>query len=187
MTAKYMDIHSAIIISNIILTVVAGGSIIFFILAGCSIYTILTSGVPWAKTPAGNIKKIFKEISLPKDSLIYDLGAGDGRVLFIMEKLGYRGIGYELSLYPYLKARFKKMISGSAVKFKRQDFFKADLSRANAVFVFLVGKVMDRVGRQLKSELKKGTVVASYGFIIPGWTEEKIIQTKPSLTYVYKI
>lgn len=182
-----MSILTWLIILKIILVIVITGSLIFFFLAACSIYTNLISGVPWAKIPEENISLIFKEINLPPNALIYDLGCGDGRVLFIAEKYGCRATGYELSFYPYLKAWLKKFIFQSAVKLKRRDFFKANLSPADAVFIFLVGKVMGSVGRKLGLELKKGAVAVSYGFPIPGWQTEKVIFTKPSLTYVYKV
>lgn len=182
-----MDIFGAILILKIILAIVITGSLIFFFLAAYSIYTNLTTSVPWAKIPLASLAQIFKEINLPPGSLIYDLGAGDGRVLFLAEKLGFKAVGYELSLYPYLKAQLRKYFSRSSAVFKRQDFFKQDLSHADAVFIFLVGKVMAKVGRKLNSELKSGTMVLSYGFTLPGWLPEKTIFTKPSLTYVYRI
>ena len=182
-----MDILSAIFMLKIILAVALAGGLIFFFLSACSIYTNLTTGVPWAKCPAENIHKIFKEINLSRNARLYDLGSGDGRTLFLAEKLGYRATGYELSFYPYLKTRFRKFIGRSAVTVKRRNFFKENLNQADAVFIFLVGKVMDRLGRKLAAELKKGTVVVSYGFVIPGWRIEKTISTKPSLTYVYRI
>ncbi|MDO8667911.1 MAG: hypothetical protein Q7K35_02305 [bacterium] len=182
-----MGIFSLILILKIVLAIVIIGSLIFFFLAAFSIYTNLTTGVPWAKNSRENFDKIFKEINLPKNFLLYDLGSGDGRALFIAEKYGCRAVGYELSLYPYMKAWFRKVASRSSVILKRKNFFQEDLSRADAVFVFLVGKVMDRVGRKLKTELKKGVIVVSYGFSIPGWSVEKTLATKPSLTYIYKI
>lgn len=182
-----MDIFSVILILKIISAAVIIGGLIFLFFAGWSIYTNLTTGVPWAKISGENINKIFREINLPKNSLIYDLGCGDGRILFIAEKHGLRAVGYELSFYPYIKAWFKKLIFRSQVILKRKNFFKEDLGQADAIFVFLVGKVMDRVGYKLGAELKKGTLVASYCFAIPGWRPQKTILTEPSLTYIYRI
>ena len=172
---------------KIILAVTFVGGIIFLFLAGFSISTNLSTGVPWAKISKANIKIIFREINLPPNSLIYDLGCGDGRVLFAAERQGFRAIGYELSFYPYLKAWWNKLASGSRLTLKRKNFFKENLSPADAVFVFLVGKVMARVGDKLMSELKPGALVISYGFSLPGWENVKIINTKPSQTYVYKL
>jgi SAM-dependent methyltransferase len=162
-----------------------GSVIIFFSL--WSIYTIIKTKVPWAKTPRENLNKIFSEINLPKNSLIYDLGCGDGRTLFLAEKMGYRAVGYELSLYPFLKGALKKIIAKSEIKIKRRNFFKDNLKKADLVFIFLVSAVMEKLGRKLKKELKPGTIVMSYGFKIPDWNADKILDTKPSKTYFYKV
>lgn len=182
-----MSILTWLLILKIILAIVVTGSFVFFFFAVCSIYTNLTTGVPWAKVPKENIDKIFKEISLPKNSLIYDLGCGDGRVLFIAEKLGYRVVGYELSLYPFLKVWLKILIGQSRAEVVRKNFFKENLSQADAVFIFLTGQALIRLERKLKRELKPGATVISYGFAFPDWRLQKTILTKPSLTYVYKV
>ena len=167
------------------MTFFIGILIMFFSL--WSIYTIIKTKVPWAKTPRENLNKIFSEINLPKNSLIYDLGCGDGRTLFLAEKMGYRAVGYELSLYPFLKGLIKKIILKSKIKIKRKNFFGDNLEKANLVFVFLVSAVMEKLGRKLKKELKPGTMIVSYGFKIPNWNAEKILNTKPSKTYFYKV
>lgn len=182
-----MSILTWFLILKIILVIVAVGSFIFIFFAACSIYTNLTTGIPWAKIPKENIDKIFKEIDLPKNSLIYDLGCGDGRVILAAEKFGFRARGLELSLYPYLKAWLKILIGRSRAEVKRQDFYKENLSQADAVFIFLTGQALIRLERKLKYELKPSATIISYGFVLPGWQSHKTIFTKPSLTYVYKI
>jgi len=181
-----MDIFSLLAVLKAIMRVIVIGGSVFLFFAACSIYTNLTTGVPWAKVPRANVYRIFKELGLPADSLVYDLGAGDGRVLFAAESFGWRAVGFELSLYPYVKACLKKIFCRSRIVIKRQDFFKENLSQADAVFIFLAGKTIARVGEKLKLELKKGALIISYGFALPGRQIEKIISTKPSLTYVYK-
>lgn len=181
-----MDILTLLLILKIILAIIMAGSFIFFFFAVCSIYANLTTGVPWAKIPEANILKIFADLNLPKNSLLYDLGAGDGRVILAAEKFGFRARGFELSLYPYLKARLKILISRSRAEVKRQDFLKENLGRADAAFIFLNGRVVLKLSWKLKNELKPGATVVSYGFTLPGWRLQKTIPTEPSLAYVYK-
>jgi SAM-dependent methyltransferase len=158
-------------------------AVVFF--GSAMIYANIATRVPWARIPMANLEQIFVAINLPAGSIVYDLGCGDGRFLFLAEKKGFRAIGYELSFYPYLKAVFARLIRGSKVEIKYQDFFKQDLSHADAVFIFLTASVMDKIGRKLKKELRLGTRVVSYGFIIPGWPTPQILSTAPSKTYVY--
>jgi len=182
-----MSILTWLVILEIILAIVMVGSFVFFFFAACSIYTNLTTGIPWAKIRRENIDKIFKEIKLPKNSLLYDLGAGDGRVILAAEKLGLKARGFELSLYPYLRAWFKIFIGQRRAQIKRQDFFKENLDQADAVFMFLTGRALLKLSQKLKHELKPGAIIISHGFALPGWQSDKTILTKPSLTYVYKV
>lgn len=107
---------------KIIALLVAIASTIFIFFALWSIYTLLTTKVPWVKTPKKNIDIILDEINLPKNSIVYDLGCGDGRFLFRAEKQGHQVAGYELSLYPYLKCLARKKNSGSKAEIKKKIF-----------------------------------------------------------------
>lgn len=149
------------------------------------IYVNITTAVPWARVPQANLEQILAEINLAPGSLLYDLGCGDGRFLFIAEEKGFKAVGYELSLYPYLKTLASKFIKNSRIQIRRQDFFKQDLGAADAVFIFLTGSVMAKIGLKLKQDLKEETKVISYGFLIPGWSVKKILDTHPSKTYIY--
>ncbi len=182
-----MSILTILLLLKIILAVVITGSLIFIFFAACSIYTNLTTGIPWAKISKANILKIFEELDLPRNSLIYDLGAGDGRVILAAEKFGLRAKGFELSPYPYLRALLKIFFSRSRAEINRQDFLKENLSQADAVFVFLTDKILLKLSRKFKRELKPGATVISYGFALPNWRPDRTIFTRPSLTYVYKI
>ncbi|MFA6106053.1 MAG: SAM-dependent methyltransferase [Patescibacteria group bacterium] len=160
--------------------------IIFVIIAFWTAFTIFFTRVPFAPTPKKNFKKIFDELNLRANAEVYDLGCGDGSFLFEAEKLGFQAIGFELSPYPYFLSLIKKFRLNSRVKISRKNFFKENISRADAVFLFLIASIMPRVGLKLKKELKPGTPVVSYGFRIPDWKAIKILDTKPSKTFIYR-
>ncbi|MDD4332869.1 MAG: hypothetical protein PHT51_02045 [Patescibacteria group bacterium] len=171
----------------IIIAIVTGiFMVVYLFFWSWTVITLFKTKVPFARTPEDNIKRIFNEINLPKNSLIYDLGCGDGRVLFLAEKYGYKSIGYELSLYPYLKAKIKKFLIHSQVEIYQKNFLKADLNKADAIFIFLTKKGIADLSQKLKNELKSGTIIISYGFTLPSWKIDKIIDTKPSKFYLYK-
>jgi len=189
-----MYISYFLVILYILLAIIIIFSLIVLFFCLQAIITIIRIKVPFARTPDKNIEQIFtelkkksRELGILSGSLLYDLGCGDGRILFEAEKRGYKSIGYELSLYQYLRGLTRKRLSGSKVKIIRKDFMRQDLSDADVIFTFLVGKVMLRLGEKLKNNLKKGAIVISYGFKIPGWQINKILETKPSLTYIYII
>jgi len=184
-----MNIFYFLIILYILFVIIIIFSLIFLFFLLQAIITIIRTKVPFAKTPDSNIDKILAELkrqNIPPGSRLYDLGCGNGRVLFEAEKHGYKSIGYELSLYQYLRGLIKKKLNRSKVKIIRKDFMRQDISDADVIFTFLVGGVMSRVGEKLKNNLKKGTIVISYGFAITNWKIDKILETKPSLTYIYR-
>lgn len=158
---------------------------VIIILIADMLFINLKTKVPWARIPETNLENILASLKLPQGALVYDLGCGDGRFLFLAEKYGLKAIGYELAYYPYLKALISKFIKGSKVMIENKDFFKADLSEAKAVFIFLTASVMEKIGTKLKQNLKAGTTVISYGFLIPDWPILKTLETKPSRTYIY--
>lgn len=149
------------------------------------IYVNLKTLVPWAKAPIIGLENILVYLNLPVGSLVYDLGCGDGRFLFLAEKYGLKALGYELAFYPYLKAITNKFLKSSKVKIENKDFLKQDLNQADAIFIFLTAAVMKKISEKLKQNLKPGVIIVSYGFEIPGWKIVKTLDTKPSKTYIY--
>lgn len=167
----------------LLLMIVITFVVVFFVIN--LIFVNLKTAVPWAKAPMSGLDDILQALNLPAGSLIYDLGCGDGRFLFLAEGKGLKAIGYELAFYPYLKARAQKFLKNSSVKIENKDFFKQDFSQADAIFIFLTASVMEKIGHKLKKALRPKTIVASYGFEIPGWKTSRVLDTKPSKTYIY--
>lgn len=159
--------------------------IVFILISFWTIATLFFTKVPFARTPEANISKAIAQLNLPANAKFYDLGCGDGKALFLAEKLGYRVTGFELSPYPYFRAIIKKYFTNSKAEIHRSNFFNNNLSQADGVYLFLIKSIMPRVGEKLKKELRPGTPVISYAFQIPGWQAIKILDTSPSKTYIY--
>ena len=72
-----------------------------------------------------------------------------------------------------------------------QNFFKADLSRADIVSCYLFPDVMQDLARKLTHELKPGTTVISFNFNLPGLTPDQVLRPAGSLhsdpIYIYSV
>jgi SAM-dependent methyltransferase len=130
-------------------------------------------GAPWFPTSLANVRKMLTLADVQPDEVVYDLGSGDGRVLFMAaRRFGARAVGIEIDPLRTLWTRTLITILGlqGQVKVVRGDFFNQDLSQANVVTVYLLPKTNVRLMKKLRRELHPGARVVSNTFIFPGWS-----------------
>ena len=61
---------------------------------------------PYYFSAKESTRQILKLAELKKDERLYDMGAGDGRVLRLgLKEFGAQGIGFEISIIPYLLSK----------------------------------------------------------------------------------
>ena len=126
--------------------------------------------VPFVPVPDSILKEIYNLLEIKDDSVVYDLGCGDGRVLFYSARLTpkARYIGIENVAFPLILARVRawwyKKSTGTTIEILNQDFFHKDLSDATHVFTYLYPNVMDDLLQKLDRELKPGTKLVSVTF-----------------------
>lgn len=144
--------------------VIWGGAILLIFAYGF----VLLFGAPYFPSLKPHIKAAFEILDLSKGQVVYDLGCGDGRFLKEAAKRGYKAVGYELNPFVFAYAWLSTRRYGRQVKVRYGNFWKADISKADAVFVFLLDKFMPRLDTKLKTEGKKNLKLASHSFKIPG-------------------
>lgn len=139
---------------------------ILLILIFVSFALIVAVGAPFVPTKKGQLEKLFEHIKLRRGSGLIDLGSGDGRVLALARKQGYKPLGYELNpiLAFYSMLRLGKN-GKNMVKIK--SYWAADISRADMIFIFSAQPYMNRLLKKLENELKPGSIAVSYGFSFP--------------------
>lgn len=137
-------------------------------------WTAITAKVPFVTVPNAILGDIHKALMLKEGSIVYDLGCGDGRILFHLSKFfpKARYIGIENSIFPLVLLRFhnwrKRFSNESQIEIVKQDFFKSDLSNATHIVVYLYPNIMDDLLPKFENELKKGTRLVSVTFKFTG-------------------
>lgn len=117
----------------------------------------LRTRVPFVPTHAGDIEFIVKRLGISTRDVFYDLGSGNGKVVFLVNKLsGATCVGFELSWWTFLFARIKSKVNGqmSKVAFKNKNFFKADWSGANYIYGYLYPPLMGRVEEKFLADCR---------------------------------
>ena len=116
---------------------------------------------------------------------ILDMGSGDGRLVMLLARQGYRADGVELNPILVLRSRRairKAGLSGKATIYW-SSFWKFDMKPYDAVTLFVVKHIMPRLEEKLSAELTPGTTVVSNFFTFPTL---KPVEKQGTL-YAYKI
>jgi tRNA A58 N-methylase Trm61 len=132
----------------------------------------IKSKVPFISIPYPVLPYIFKALNIKKDSIVFDLGCGDGRMLFYSANLEPEAeyIGIENGPLPLFFSRVNmwqnrvKHKTKNKIKIINDDFFKQDLSKATHIFLYLYPNIMDDLLPKFDKELKSGTKVVSVSF-----------------------
>ena len=125
--------------------------------------------VPYVSVPQKVLPDLYRVLKLKDDSVLYDLGSGDGKVLFYLSKKvnNARYIGIENRIFPFIIARFTKWLNNKTfknVKIIKKNFFDMDLSDATHIFVYLYPNMLDDLLVKLEKELRPGTILVSVSF-----------------------
>jgi len=106
---------------------------------------------------------------------IYDLGAGDGRILIeAARKFGAKVVGIEID--PERVSRIQERVKSTGIEAQviQADFMDVDVSPADAVIIYLSDSVNSKLAPKLKQELKEGARIVSLDYELPGFTPEKV-------------
>jgi len=142
---------------------------------------IVLVGAPYVPSKKLHINAGLDLLNLQKGQTMIELGSGDGRVLREAARRGINCIGYELNPILYLVSLVVCFKYRKTIKIKLKNYWLADLSGADGIFVFLAGAYMKKLDKKMLS-LKKPVKLVSVGFAIPG---RKPVKTE-SAVHLYK-
>jgi len=140
--------------------------------------------------PMSTIRKMLKLANVKSSDVLYDLGAGDGRVIITAAKEHRcKAIGIERSKIIAALCRWNVKREGVEKKVKviEKSYFDVDLRKATVVAAYLSQKQNNLLVTKLKKELKKGARIVSASHTFPGLKEIKRIKTGHFYTRLYKI
>lgn len=147
------------------------------ILLGCIIGLSWFAGTdaPYVPTKMDKIREILKLAGVKRGKRFYELGSGDGRVVFTAAKLGAASVGIEQSWLRVLYSRYKSsyQTASGKTKFIHGNIFSKTYQDADIIYIYLLSKGVQKLESKLKKELKKGAKVITQTYHFPYWKPYK--------------
>lgn len=173
---------------NGLILVFYGINLILFILALLWILVPAFYGLPSKPTKPDRIRKALQLVNLKQDETLYDLGAGDGRVLLIAAKeFGAEAVGIEVGLTQCLLIWLRIATSGlkDRVQIRLGNFYKTELNDADVVFIYATSQELPKLAPHLEKKMKPGSRVVSISADFPEW--EPSVFDDRELVFVYEM
>lgn len=125
--------------------------------------------VPFVPTARKVAEEMVRFADLKGTETVYDLGAGDGRILIAAKRLHphIRAIGWEFVPTVWLLGKLRIWCSGQKVALRRGNALAQDVRDADCIFLYLFPEAMALLAAKFDRELKPGTKVLSYVFQFP--------------------
>ena len=142
--------------------------------AGAMLFLLLSTlsflyGAPFVMTDRKAVDAALKMAGVKKGDVFYDLGSGDGRVVFAAAALGAKATGVEINPTLWMWSACRSVLGKSRANFILASFFDVNLRDADVVFVYTWPKTNEKLQAKLERELKKGARIISHRFTFPGW------------------
>lgn len=156
-----------IILENRRRIVLALGALPLARLAGAADIELARTGGPYVPTPQVVVDEMLRIAKVGSDDFVVDLGSGDGIiVLTAAQRLKARGFGVDIDpeLVALSNGEAKKRGVADRAAFYVMDVFKADISKATVVTLYLLPGMMVDLRPKIFGELRPGTRVVSHDY-----------------------
>jgi len=129
-------------------------------------------------TEQDDVPRMLKLAGLRDEDVVFDLGSGDGRIVFEAVKLNptARGRGIEIDEKLVLESRKVASTSGLSdrVQFLHQNAFDADLKEATVIAMWLWPEIMRMLRPKILAEARPGTRIVTRIWDLGSWKPDAV-------------
>jgi SAM-dependent methyltransferase len=141
-------------------------------------------------TPQPIVDAMLRLARVTSEDVVYDLGSGDGRIVILAaQKYAARGVGIEID--PQLVARSREIAREAGVEDKvsiiEGDLFKADVSAATVVTLWLSASINAQLEPILKRQLRPGARIVSHQFPMGDWAPAERVGVRDVDVFLWRV
>lgn len=125
------------------------------------------SGAPFIPTSHAIMERMLRVAKIKRGEKVFDLGCGDGRLVFAAARRGAEAIGYEFSFPTFLLAKARSLLHPHA-KIRYANFWLQDYRGADVIVCYLLTGSMQTFKQKIWPQLKPGCRVVSHSFKMQG-------------------
>jgi tRNA G46 methylase TrmB len=152
---------------------------------------------PISPTPKDIIPLFLPQLNIGPNSLLVDLGCGDGRWLITAAKLckcQCLGIDVDVGRLKLAELSIEKDELSNQIQVRKQDIFefvekdREFLSKADVFILYLFRDAMVKIAtvlQQRSDDLKRGIKILCVGFALPGWKAIMVEKRSSLPIYLY--
>jgi len=129
--------------------------------------TVVLVGAPYLPTLRPQVKAALELADLKPGQTLLELGCGDGRVVLAAARQGLKVVGYELNPVLALVAWLRTRRYRQQVRIIWGDYWHSAWPPAEAIFVFLLSKYMNKLDKKIVQYPHKPVNLVSFAFVIP--------------------
>src|ERR1700744_4490789 len=125
---------------------------------------------PYVVSPQEIVDRMLELADLKPGEKLYDLGSGDGRILFTaVGRFKAKAVGVEISddLVNSTNARIRRLGFDNDAQLIHGNFLDVDLSPADVVTLYLATDANEMLRPNLEKYLKNGARVVSHDYTVP--------------------
>jgi SAM-dependent methyltransferase len=145
--------------------------------------------VVWVPTDDGLVTRMLDMAKVSSSDLVYDLGAGDGKIAIAAAKqFGAKSVGVEYN--PDMANLAKCLVRAEGLTQKVQiiqgDIFEIDFSNATVVTLYLLPELNLRLRPTLLA-MKPGTRIVSHSFLMGDWQSDESSVSEDGAAYLWLV
>ncbi len=131
---------------------------------------------PFIPAPLSVVREALDLAGVGEGDTLYDLGAGDGRVVVEAALRGARAVAVEIDpfLCEVIRSRAEEAGVADRVSVIEASFYEVDLSPATVVYMYLYRSINEKLAPLLEKMLRLGARVVTVDFPIPGWLPVRV-------------
>jgi predicted RNA methylase len=137
---------------------------------------------PYVVSPQAIVDRMLEIAEVKPNETVYDLGSGDGRVLFTaVRRFHAKAVGIEISdsLVKSTNAKIGVLGLENRASVVHADLLDVDLSPADVVTIYLMTNSNEVLRPRLEKFLHTGARVVSHEYAVPGWKAKYVERAEP--------